>query len=288
MSSPASDSSSSSSSTTSMAVSSCTMGRRLHAASLVDPASHSPLLIELIDMKLSRPVIGYIVDCVAETVDVAMGPCNSTTQPAYKRTRPRSRFHTKFVFFVSTLIARAEVAPPAVLTALVYVARVRPHLSIQEEEWARERVWLGALIAATKYTHDSTLKNTHWALYTGVFDTRDVGRIEREFLDVLDWELGVTEADLLAHHAGLTTALEASGLMSSTASMFQRTRHVHPVLFSDYTADSDDPTAPSAPHPDPHLQAPHKTRGSGALHALLRAFPSPRSTHRQVRITITA
>ncbi|KAJ7444447.1 hypothetical protein FB451DRAFT_75743 [Mycena latifolia] len=289
MSSPASDSdsSSSSSSTTSTTASSCATGGRVHAASLVDPASHSPLLIELIDMKLSRPVIDYIVECVAETIDVAMGRCNITTQPTHKRTRPRSRFHTKFVFFVSTLIARAEVAPAAVLTALVYVMRVRPHLSIDEEQWARERVWLGALIAATKYTHDSALKNTHWALYSGVFDTRDVGRIEREFLDVLDWELGVTEADLLAHHAGLSAALEVevSFRLSSAGGMFQRTRHGHLASPPDSTADSDDPTSLSAPHLP---GAPHKSRGSAKLHALLRAFPSPRSTHHQVRVTITA
>lgn len=35
---------------------------------------------------------------------------------------------------------------------------------------------------------------------TGLFNKRDIGRIEREFLDVLDFELRITEADILAHH----------------------------------------------------------------------------------------
>ncbi|KAJ7029163.1 hypothetical protein C8F04DRAFT_931673, partial [Mycena alexandri] len=83
--------------------------------------------------------------------------------------------------FVSNVLARAEVAAPAVLTALVYIARARPHLSIALEEWALERVFLGAIIVASKYLNDSTLKNVHWALCTGVFGKRDVGRIEREF-----------------------------------------------------------------------------------------------------------
>lgn len=47
--SPASSSSSSSSSTRSSPV---------HSASLVDPAAHSPALMELIDIKISRPFIG--------------------------------------------------------------------------------------------------------------------------------------------------------------------------------------------------------------------------------------
>lgn len=44
------------------------------------------------------------------------------------------------------------------------------------------------------------MKNLHWALCTGVFGKRDVGRIEREFIDVLDWDLSISESDILHHH----------------------------------------------------------------------------------------
>jgi len=53
---------------------------------------------------------------------------------------------------------------------------------------------------AAKYTNDSTLRNVHWALCTGVFGKRDVGRIEREFLQVLNWDLSISEDDILSHH----------------------------------------------------------------------------------------
>lgn len=58
------------------------------------------------------------------------------------------------------------------------------------------------MLSATKiqYLNDSTLKNVHWSLCTGLFNKRDVGRIEREFLDVLDFELRITEDDVLAHY----------------------------------------------------------------------------------------
>ena len=55
----------------------------------------------------------------------------------------------------------------------------------------------------SQYLNDSTLKNIHWALCTGVFGKRDIGRIEREFLDVLDFQLGITEDDILAHHGAI-------------------------------------------------------------------------------------
>jgi len=41
------------------------------------------------------------------------------------------------------------------------------------------------------------MKNPQWALATGVFSPRDISRIEREFLEVVDFQLRVTEADLL-------------------------------------------------------------------------------------------
>jgi hypothetical protein len=97
----------------------------------------------------------------------------------------------------------AEVSFSTILTALVYIRRSRPHLCIAIEEWALERVFLGALIVASKYTNDSSLRNKDWAQCTGKFRNRDVGRIEREFLEVLDWELRVSERDLLMHHDGL-------------------------------------------------------------------------------------
>jgi hypothetical protein len=39
---------------------------------------------------------------------------------------------------------------------------------------------------------------------TGVFGKRDIGRIEREFLDVLDFELSITEDDIMAHHDSIS------------------------------------------------------------------------------------
>jgi hypothetical protein len=121
------------------------------------------------------------------------------------------KFHT----LITTVLSRAEISAPTLLVSLVYIQRARPHLCISLEEWALEHVFFGALICASKYTNDLTLKKAHWALGTGVFGNKDVGRIEREFLDVLDWELGVQEADLLAHHEGLIAASRRSAALAS-------------------------------------------------------------------------
>ncbi|KAI0784426.1 hypothetical protein C8Q75DRAFT_724520 [Abortiporus biennis] len=169
----------------------------IHHASLVDSSLHSPQMLELLEIDLSRNFIEYVVDCVVETVDYAMGrPSGSSRGRSYSRHSQ----HEKFTKFVTDVVHKAEVTLPVLLVSLVYIDRAKPHLQIALEQWACERVFLGALILANKYTNDSTLKNIHWALCTGVFGKRDVGRIEREFLDVLDFELGVSESDILSHH----------------------------------------------------------------------------------------
>lgn len=65
-----------------------------------------------------------------------------------------------------------------------------------------------------QYLNDSSLKNVHWAVCTGIFGKRDVGRIEREFLDVLDFELSISEDDIMAHH-------------DTIMSLFAPARHIH-------------------------------------------------------------
>ncbi|KAJ7855565.1 hypothetical protein B0H13DRAFT_2577430 [Mycena leptocephala] len=145
-------------------------------------------LLEVINVKIDTNVIKYIVDCVVDTVDYSMGYTHFGSR-ASRRTRGRSTSPAplvKFTSLVSTVLACAQTRPATLLVALVYISRVRPHLCIERAAWVLERVFLGALICADKYTNDSTLKNVHWALCIPgrVFSKRDIGRIEREFLDV--------------------------------------------------------------------------------------------------------
>ncbi|KAH7929643.1 hypothetical protein BV22DRAFT_1080558 [Leucogyrophana mollusca] len=284
----------------------------IHKASLVDPALHSPALMELLEVKMSRPLIEYVVDCVVDTVDYAIGRPSSSHRG---RTLSRRPEHAAFTTFVTNVLTRAEVTVPTVLVSLAYIDRAKPHLQIALEEWACERVFLGAVMVASKYLNDSTLKNVHWALCTGVFGKRDVGRIEREFLDVLDFELSVTEDDLLSHHDSLSAvALPSHNYRRS--SPHHRHSHTHARTHSQYDQTSHatcpglDPSSPKsssssssplprtpeniaeptfAPHPkshhehlkiavpsDPvHVHPPKKSQYVPSTMEILRAFPLP-------------
>lgn len=66
------------------------------------------------------------------------------------RTAARRPEHAKFTTFVENVLTRAEVTMSTLLATLVYIDRSKPHLHIGLEQWALERVFLGALIVASK------------------------------------------------------------------------------------------------------------------------------------------
>ncbi|KAJ7614551.1 hypothetical protein FB45DRAFT_842452 [Roridomyces roridus] len=315
MHSPASDSSSASSSSSpstssaysSWSPSSSKTNSPVHAASLVDPATHSPELLELVDVEVSQPVIAYLVSRISSAVSYSLQ--RSGVTPSFTRTP--AHLH-KFTTFVTTVISRAEVSATDVLVTLVYLTRARHHLSIALEEWALERVFLGALICASKYTNDSTLRNVHWALCTGVFGKRDIGRIEREFLEVLDWELGVSVEDVLAHREGIIHSAEAEGVPLLKVEPLRRASSSSSSSSSPVGCPDLEPSSPhssigslSPPtpishstfpdpmdideyHPSPVLvSAPRKTsskasrhgHGHGRIHSFLHSLPIPRHHH---------
>jgi len=109
-----------------------------------------------------------------------------------------------------------------------------------------------------QYLNDSTLKNIHWALCTGVFGKRDVGRIEREFLDVLDWELSVSEEDLLVHHADISAIVFAH-----THPYAHAQSRSHSTAASSHSSSSSSPSSSASSSPSNsrhHPYSPYRSR----------------------------
>lgn len=90
--------------------------------------------------------VDYLVELTIDVVNHGLG------RPPNKRGRSASRniFHTKFHNFVDNLVHRAQVTVPMLLVTAAYITRARPFISIARPDWAFERVFLGALIVATK------------------------------------------------------------------------------------------------------------------------------------------
>ena len=150
-----------------------------------------------------------------------------------------------------------------------------------------------------QYLNDSTLKNVHWSLCTGLFNKRDVGRIEREFLDVLDFELHVTEADILVHHDAFTALKHARSHRSGRdtretrnapkrASIARRGSDASMASLESCKSSSPDSSLPTTPPTLPMEQDPAVVRTSTSSKSgsprIASASPAPvKETHKLKR-----
>ena len=86
-----------------------------------------------------------------DVVDYALGrPSSSARRHSQASPDTRRSVHADFTAFARTVIERAGVQIPVLLGTLVYLDRAKPHLQLSLEEWACERVFLGALICSNK------------------------------------------------------------------------------------------------------------------------------------------
>ncbi|KAJ3855740.1 hypothetical protein EV368DRAFT_25498, partial [Lentinula lateritia] len=185
------------------------------STSSVNHTQSSAYLMQLLSIDVSKPVIDYVVDYVSHIVDhlVDHPPDQLIMLFPMTRGRSQSKRHRRpakispcsdATSFVERVLHKVRVKMSEVLATLAYIDRARSFLQISSDtKYPFERVFLGALIVATKFLNDSCIPNMHWAQCSRLFGKHDIGRIEREFLEVLDWDLTLTEEDLLAHYDSL-------------------------------------------------------------------------------------
>lgn len=104
--------------------------------------------------------------------------------------------------FISRLVRYTNVYAGTLMTTLVYLSKLKLKLpkNAQGLPCTRHRIFLSCLILASKFHNDSSPKNVHWATYTdGLFSLKDVNLMERQLLYLLNWDIRVSNQDMISH-----------------------------------------------------------------------------------------
>lgn len=102
-------------------------------------------------------IIDYIVRTTTDVAAHALNP-SSTEKTRTGLLSLSDRIHNKycgFNQFVSNVIRRSQTQTSTILVALLYLKRAKLHLDVPPLDWILHRLFLGALILATKVRHIS-------------------------------------------------------------------------------------------------------------------------------------
>ncbi|KAI8871909.1 hypothetical protein GQ42DRAFT_110832, partial [Ramicandelaber brevisporus] len=101
--------------------------------------------------------------------------------------------------FISRLIRESQVSIGVLMTATVYLDRLRRHSlpkTARGMECTNHRIFLAAMVVASKYFNDVTAKNKYWARHAGgVFSTIEVNLMEKQLLALLGYNLRIEQEE---------------------------------------------------------------------------------------------
>lgn len=159
--------------------------------------SNSQALNILMKSPVTPDMINHLVNVTLRVV-----PCKKSKtypsppgSPSGKGSKPLPSLMT----FISRIVRYTNVYTGTLLCTQVYLERLGSKLPKNAEglPCTLHRIFLACLIISAKFNNDSSPKNKHWAKYTdGLFKVGDVNLMERQLLQLMDWDVSVTEEEL--------------------------------------------------------------------------------------------
>lgn len=151
----------------------------------------------LMKSQISQDMLTHIVNV---TLNVIQCKKSDDFYPSPPTSPTRKSKLPSLMKFLTKLVKYTNVYTGTFLTTLVYLERLRSKLPKNAEglPCTLHRIFLACLILSAKFHNDSSPKNIHWATYTdGLFKTEDVNLMERQLLSLLNWDLQVSNTELV-------------------------------------------------------------------------------------------
>lgn len=152
----------------------------------------------LMTSPVTQDMLSHIVNVTLKVIQCKKSKAVYPSPPSSPN--QKSKPLPSLMTFISRLVRYTNVYTGTLLTSLVYLERLRAKLPKNAEglPCTLHRIFLACLILSSKFHNDSSPKNYHWAKYTeGLFKVEDVNLMERQLLSLMDWDLSVSNEDLI-------------------------------------------------------------------------------------------
>lgn len=177
-------------------------------------------LHDLITSRVDSRMISYLAKAADNVIpcDKNMMPAQSRkntspanlptppTTPELRAVQPEDPMLPTVEQFIRQLVRSSNVQAATLMPTLVYLQRLKNKLQPMSRglRCTSHRIFLACLILAAKYVNDISPKNKHWARYTNMegptyhfgFCTSEVNLMEKQLLQLLDFDLRFSEEDL--------------------------------------------------------------------------------------------
>ncbi|KAI8896609.1 hypothetical protein BC833DRAFT_596905 [Globomyces pollinis-pini] len=107
--------------------------------------------------------------------------------------------------FLTNIMNRTRINTLTLITAFYYLDRLKQrHPNCKGSPGAGHRLFLAAILIASKYLYDDTFDNCAWAtVSSGLFELQQVNHMEREMLGFLDYTLFINQHDWISFNNDL-------------------------------------------------------------------------------------
>ncbi|KAL2113764.1 hypothetical protein VUR80DRAFT_2414 [Thermomyces stellatus] len=193
---------------------------RLYTSKELQDAAFHKLITSRVDSRMIRHLAAAadsVIPCDKNMMPAQprrRAPANlptppTTPEPELRTVSPEDPGLPSVEQFIRRLVESSNVQAATLMPTLVYLDRLRSRLQPMSRglRCTSHRIFLACLILSAKCVNDISPKNKHWARYTNMdagagyhfgFCTSEVNLMEKQLLQLLDWDLRFTEEELQA------------------------------------------------------------------------------------------